>query len=262
MGMLKQLLAEDSGTKFMSELKWLVVILMSIAGSLCILYAIYIGYLFATATDDGKRRAAKDRLIKVISSGLIIFALATCLNVIDLKFETPNNGESSNGGDDPFAGLEQSGGTCLFTYVNAKTTYNVSSEKSFSFTLTYNNNITYRGKEIDPSLFGGFVNFSFSEAGIGSMFENDYGKDKDLYPNETNEQLNVSTDGKSLTYYYRARSHHDGAKINYWTLSKYNGKYWEGKILFLYNGEVNTALCYIRINDANYRWGDKIAEAM
>jgi len=91
MGMLSQLLTEvnDGGTKFVDGLKWLVVVLVSIAGSLCILYAIYIGYLFATATDDGKRRAAKDRLIKVLSSLLIIFALAMCLTVIDVKFTTP-----------------------------------------------------------------------------------------------------------------------------------------------------------------------------
>ncbi len=84
MGMMAQLLY--TGNEFMADLTELVIWLVSIAGSLMVIYAVYIGYLFATATDQSKRKAVKDRLIKLISSVFIIFALATVLGVIKVNF--------------------------------------------------------------------------------------------------------------------------------------------------------------------------------
>ncbi|MBO4823153.1 MAG: hypothetical protein J5580_01115 [Clostridia bacterium] len=86
MGITTQLLASYSGQQFIKDLSWLVVILVSIAGALCTLYAVYIAYLFFTASDPTKRKAAKDRLIKVVSSALIIFVLAGILRLIDVNF--------------------------------------------------------------------------------------------------------------------------------------------------------------------------------
>lgn len=88
MGMITQLLAEEyTGAQFIKELSWLITIIISIAGALMTLYAVYIGYLFATASDEGKRKAAKNRLIKILSSVLIIFALASCISVINVTFD-------------------------------------------------------------------------------------------------------------------------------------------------------------------------------
>lgn len=86
MGITTQLLASYSGQQFIKDLSWLVVILVSIAGALCTLYAVYIAYLFFTASDPTKRKAAKDRLLKVVSSALIIFVLAGILRLIDVNF--------------------------------------------------------------------------------------------------------------------------------------------------------------------------------
>ena len=95
MGMITQLLAPYTGKNFTSDLLWLVTVIVSIAGAFMTLYTVYIGYLFMTATDEGKRKAAKDRLFKVLSSVLIIFALAASLSVINVTFDTSVKGEES-----------------------------------------------------------------------------------------------------------------------------------------------------------------------
>ena len=66
MGFTLQLLEEKgyTGAQFMKDLGWVVVAIVSIAGAFMTVYAIYIAYLFATATDANKRKAAKDRLMK------------------------------------------------------------------------------------------------------------------------------------------------------------------------------------------------------
>ncbi|MBS7400917.1 MAG: hypothetical protein KIG16_00175 [Eubacteriales bacterium] len=88
MGMTTQLLAAYTGQQFIKDLSWIVVIVVSIAGALSTLYAVYIFYLFMTASDPTKRKAAKDRLIKVFSSTIIIVALAGVLAVLDVIFVT------------------------------------------------------------------------------------------------------------------------------------------------------------------------------
>lgn len=86
MGMKSQLLY--TGNEFMADLSNIVIWLVSIAGVLMTLYAVYIGYLFATASDEGKRKTAKSRLIKLISTIFIVYALAATLNVIKVTFTT------------------------------------------------------------------------------------------------------------------------------------------------------------------------------
>jgi len=86
MGMKSQLLY--TGNEFMADLSNIVIWLVSIAGALMTLYAVYIGYLFATASDEGKRKTAKSRLIKLISTIFIVYALAATLNVIKVTFTT------------------------------------------------------------------------------------------------------------------------------------------------------------------------------
>ncbi|MCM1404553.1 MAG: pilin [Prevotella sp.] len=103
MGMTLQLLYD--GADFKSDLGTILVTIVGAVGALMTLYACYIGYLFATATDENKRRAAKNRLLKVISSVLLIFALTAALSMIKVQFgevkvsddgTTPNLGDSSD----------------------------------------------------------------------------------------------------------------------------------------------------------------------
>lgn len=88
MGMTTQLLAQQAytGAQFMKDLGNIVVILVSIAGALMTLYAVYIAYLFWTATDANKRKAARERLIKTVASSLIVIGLAAVLTVINVRF--------------------------------------------------------------------------------------------------------------------------------------------------------------------------------
>ncbi len=95
MGMTLQLL-DTAGDQFMHDLLWLTVIIVSIAGALMTLYAVYIGYLFFTATDANRRKAAKDRAIKVVASTLIVFALVFVLQGIEVSFATDFVQEKSN----------------------------------------------------------------------------------------------------------------------------------------------------------------------
>ena len=103
MGLTLQLLAEYTGRKFKSDLGNLVVIIVSAAGALMTLYAIYIAYLFFTASDANKRKAARERLVKTIASVLIIVGLASVLSVINVTFnkaegriDGPSSGSNTN----------------------------------------------------------------------------------------------------------------------------------------------------------------------
>ena len=96
MGMTAQLLAY-TGAQFMKELGNIVVMIVSIAAALMTLYAVYIGFLFATASDANKRKAAKDRLIKTVASALIVIALSAVLGVINVNFNTVDGGHTGTG---------------------------------------------------------------------------------------------------------------------------------------------------------------------
>lgn len=130
MGMTALLLVEKgyTGAQFMQQLGDIVVWITSIAGAMMVLYAVYIAFLFATASDANKRKAARERLIKTVASALIIIALASVLAVIKVTFNTEEGnftGPSAGGAgsdynynatptmklswlpnDDPMAGFE------------------------------------------------------------------------------------------------------------------------------------------------------------
>lgn len=263
MGMLSQLLAEvkAGGTEFVDGLKWLVVVLVSIAGSLCILYAIYIGYLFATATDDGKRRAAKDRLIKVISSGLIIFALAMCLTVIDVNFSKPvaDGREEETENEDLLEGMTGATGGFFYKYYQNDpmwiTTNAVHTVKIDAANLWKGNNA------MDMSKFGGFTNFEFNVA--DSAFQNSYGKEGEGEPAE------ISNDGKMITYKYRAVGGDATAVVDYYKVKGDGDKFWKGTISFTYDGLPCSAIGYFAVNNgrndarsANFPWGQKLADVV
>lgn len=102
MGFTLQLLEEKgyTGAQFMKDLGWVVVAIVSIAGAFMTVYAIYIAYLFATATDANKRKAAKDRLMKTVASALIVAACASVLAVITVRFDTTEGSiEGPQGGE-------------------------------------------------------------------------------------------------------------------------------------------------------------------
>lgn len=111
--MIKLLLAQQAytGDKFKSDLSFLIVVLVSFAGALMTLYAVYIAYIFATATDEGKRRASKERLFKVLGSALIIFALAATIEVIDVNFNNVKVKDPTND-----AGNNQVSGCNVYEY--------------------------------------------------------------------------------------------------------------------------------------------------
>ena len=111
MGMLNQLLTNNSsanssadvaaaGPAFIEGLYQLVLWILLIAGTLFTLYAVYIGYLFATASDEGKRKAAKTRLMKVLSSALIIYALTTSIKLIEINFSNTKKSGNTNDTND------------------------------------------------------------------------------------------------------------------------------------------------------------------
>ncbi len=110
MGMTS-LLLEYTGQQFIKDLSWIVVILVSIAGALSTLYAVYIAYLFFTASDPTKRKAAKDRLVKVVSSSIIIVALAGILATLDVTFVQQSGNYSG-----PQAGGNKTGYADAYTY--------------------------------------------------------------------------------------------------------------------------------------------------
>ncbi|MBR4418586.1 MAG: hypothetical protein IKT33_01125 [Clostridia bacterium] len=100
MGMVNQLLASEyTGAKFIDELVEVLTMIMAVVGILFILYAVYIAYLFFTASDEGKRKNAKSRLIKVLASILIVYALATCLRVIDVNFTSIEKNNTTGNSD-------------------------------------------------------------------------------------------------------------------------------------------------------------------
>ena len=101
MGFMSQLLY--TGAEFMHDLGNLTVIIVGAAGAMMTLYAIYIGFLFATASDANKRKAARERLYKVVGSAFIIIGLAIVLGTINVRFNKvegsvtdTNNGTNGN----------------------------------------------------------------------------------------------------------------------------------------------------------------------
>ena len=246
MGMTKQLLA-DSGATFMAELKWLVVILVSIAGALCVLYAVYIGYLFATATDEGKRRAAKSRFIKVLSSALVIVAMAFALNAINLRFDIPDNGENGTDPDNLLDGVQQAGTGFIYNKYDTPKIW-IEAEKHVTVTI-YARYIAAGGDiKYNPAKFGGFTDFHFDVSGSG--FTNCY---------EDGPVVQIEDNGSTLIYNFQPPDEDGTVSIDYFTSPDVDGKYWRAYATFKYDDVPTTLECYIRIDDGKgYKWGQLI----
>ncbi len=102
MGMVNQLLdGEYTGSTFLLELAGILSLIMTVVGTLFVLYAVYICYLFFTATDEGKRKNAKSRLLKVISSVVIVYIMALSLKLIDVHFTKVEADNVDGGGNGP-----------------------------------------------------------------------------------------------------------------------------------------------------------------
>ena len=112
MGMTLELLDNVyTGNNFIKDLGWLVTIIVTVAGALMTLYAVYIFYLFFTASDPTKRKAAKDRVIKIVSSALIIYVMAAALAALNISWTTQTGNYSGPSGES--SGL---GGESNYTY--------------------------------------------------------------------------------------------------------------------------------------------------
>jgi len=250
MGMTNQLLA-DSGATFMAELKWLVVILVSIAGALCVLYAVYIGYLFATATDEGKRRAAKSRFIKVLSSALIIVAMAFALNAINLRFDTPDNGGNGTDPDNLLDGVQQAGTGFIYNKYDTPKIW-IQAEKQVEVTIYAQYIEAGVGKKYNIAKFGGFTDFRFdvSESGFTNCYED-------------GPVVEIKNNGSTLVYHFQPPAQEDGEviPIDHYMSPDMEGKYWRAYATFKYDDVPSTLECYIRIDDGDgYTWGQKIGE--
>lgn len=145
LGMMALLLSDNAGATFKQNAITIVFWIVTIAGSLLTVYAIYIGYLFATATDAAKRTAAKTRLMKIFSSALCIYALAACLKVIEVNF-TSIEGDLSN--NKPIF-KDQSDLSLIYT--GAIDLIEITEEESQKFSIKLNADgfETLSGKKID-----------------------------------------------------------------------------------------------------------------
>ena len=97
LGMMALLLSDNAGATFKADALKILFWIFTIVDALLVAYAVYIAFLFATATDAAKRTAAKSRLIKVFSSLLCIIALTMALKAMDINFG-PVGGSNSNSG--------------------------------------------------------------------------------------------------------------------------------------------------------------------
>lgn len=100
MNTITLLLADYTGEMFQTDLLQLISYIAMFVGVLMTLYAVYIAYLFATASDDGKRRSAKARLIKVLASVLIVAGLVSIIQMLDIRFNNIDLPNSGKGEDD------------------------------------------------------------------------------------------------------------------------------------------------------------------
>lgn len=101
------LLAGDPGNEFKSGLMDIISLIFTALGILMVLYAVYLFFLMATASDESKRRSAKSRVVKTFASVLIVVALIGMLQGLKITITTPKVNNPSGGGTvtaDPFLG--------------------------------------------------------------------------------------------------------------------------------------------------------------
>lgn len=98
MGMMQNLLlaSDQAGTDFLKGLFTVLSFILTAVGTLGVFYAFFLFYLMATASDEAKRRAAKKRVFNTFASILIIVALISFMQVIEISFfniEESDSGE-------------------------------------------------------------------------------------------------------------------------------------------------------------------------
>ncbi|MDR0383763.1 MAG: hypothetical protein LBH47_00350 [Christensenellaceae bacterium] len=128
-------------------------------GALAGVYAAYLGFLMGTATDESKRKAAKDRILKVLSSVMCIIVLSVILGTVSFQLSGVD-GEKDNENNGGFSGGDKTD--------NAnKVTITVKKQKDG----TYHGMITFSGEIKDPT--GKFNRVSFNgipQRDIGNGF--------------------------------------------------------------------------------------------
>lgn len=227
LGMMALLLSDNAGATFKQNAITIVFWIVTIAGSLLTVYAIYIGYLFATATDASKRTAAKTRLMKIFSSALCIYALAACLKVIEVNFD-PVQGNLNN---DKTILEDQSQVGLIYVDPINKITLTEDPEQFFSIRLTVDGFRTLTQQPIDESKFE-FIDFKFED---GTVFNEVDPFGKNCYLSPRKEQLiyslkisnaNYWGPPKNLKTYYRFNDEMEVLKscVCGWASVNYDGK--------------------------------------
>ncbi|MDR0383827.1 MAG: CHAP domain-containing protein [Christensenellaceae bacterium] len=96
---------EFDGSGLLDVLMYVFIAIGALAG----VYAAYLGFLMGTATDESKRKAAKDRILKVLSSVMCIIVLSVILGTVRFQLSTVE-GEKDNGDDGGFSEGEMTDG--------------------------------------------------------------------------------------------------------------------------------------------------------
>lgn len=207
MGMTTQLLY--SGSDFMKELGWLTTIIVSLAGVLMGLYAVYIGFLFATASDANKRKAARERLIKVMASAFIIIALAALLGAININFSKIKTDDNNESVEDRYS----SGNLKGWNYSeNVEMNMTLSMQGNFTYTKgsfeISLENVTKDGEKIDAN--------KYEFEGCQVTTKNFSGNNLET----SGEHMEFKNDNRTLKYSY------NGLKTNFQCESFSDGKYY------------------------------------
>ena len=158
LGMMALLLSDNGGATFKADALKILFWIFTIVDALLVGYAVYIAFLFATATDAAKRTAAKSRLIKVFSSLLCIIALTMTLKAIDINFD-PLQGNLSN--NKPIF-KDQSDLSLIYTGAVDLIEITEDASQNFSIKLNADGFETLSGKKIDKQELV-FLDVEFSE---------------------------------------------------------------------------------------------------
>ena len=187
------LLSDNGGATFKADALKILFWIFTIVDALLVGYAVYIAFLFATATDAAKRTAAKSRLIKVFSSLLCIIALTMTLKAIDINFD-PVQGNLNN---DKTILEDQSQVGLIYVDPINKITLTEDPEQFFSIRLTVDGFRTLTQQPIDESKFE-FIDFKFE---YGTVFNEVDPFGKNCYLSPRKEQLIYSLKISNANYW-------------------------------------------------------------
>ena len=87
------LLAEGEGDKFAAELLTIISYISMAIGAVFALWAIYLWFLMATASNAEKRNKVKERIVKALSGLFIIAVLVLMLQVMAGQADLAGEGE-------------------------------------------------------------------------------------------------------------------------------------------------------------------------